>query len=161
MDLQKARDWIDVVLKVMSIAAIIAAGAWAYYQFRLADTDASNIQMSVTTEVLKYSGDNRLLMIHVRPKNIGKVMVAPRHLAVTVRDLPVDLKPGAVDLDKLKERYKADILDRFMGGYEMEPGVEYDEVVTMIVPTGMYSVGAEMDLGDDYEVDHTTVARVE
>ncbi len=162
MELQKAKDWVDLILKVMSIAAIIAAGAWAYYQFRLTDTDASNIQLTVSTEVLKYSDDNRLLLIHVRPKNIGKVPVLPQHLNVTVRDLPGDLKPGSVELEKLKERYKTDVLDRFNGGgYELEPGVEYDEVVTIIVPKGMYSVSAEMDLGDDYEVDQTGITKVE
>jgi len=90
------------------------------------------------------------------------VPVSPQHLNVTVRDLPSNLKLGSVELEKLKERYKTDVLDRFKGGgYELEPGVEYDEVVTMIVPRGMYSVSAEMDLGDDYEVDQTGIAKVE
>lgn len=33
--------------------------------------------------------------------------------------------------------------------------------MTMIVSKGMYLVSGEMDLGDNYEVDHTTIARVD
>lgn len=162
MELQKAKDWADLVLKVMSIAAIIAAGAWAIYRFNLTDTADSNIELAITTETLPYSADNRLLLIHVRPKNIGKVMVSPQHLTVAVRDLPGDLRLGAVELEKLKDRYKTDILDRYKDGYDLEPGVIYDEVVAMIVPKGtMYSVYSEIDFDQENEVDQTTVARVE
>lgn len=162
MDLQKVKEWVDLVLKALSIFAIIATGCWAIYQFKITETDASNIQFVVTTEVLKYSDDSRMLLIHLRPKNIGKIRVEPLHITVTVKDIPVGLKPGsAVDLEKLKERFKADVLDRFKDGYELEPGVEYDEIVTLVVPKGMYSVSGEMDLGDNYEVDHTTIAMVD
>jgi len=161
MNIQKARDWADLVLKVTSIAAIIAAGAWAYYQFWVTDTTDSNIQLGISTEVLPYSGNNRLLLIHVRPKNIGKVLVSPEHLTVSIKDLPTDLKPGAVDLRKLKERYSTDILDNYKDGYDLEPGVLYDEVVALVVPKGIIlSVYGEVDFESDYEVDQTAVVTV-
>lgn len=162
MELQKARDWVDLILKVMSILAIIVAGSWAIYQFEITETNASNIQLTISTEVLKYSGNNRLLLIHVHPKNIGKVLVSPKLLTVTVSDLPINLKPGVIELAKLNERYKTDILDRFKGGYDLEPGVEYDEVVVLIVPKDtFYSVYGVLEFSEGDEVDHTTVARVE
>ncbi|MBI3480501.1 MAG: hypothetical protein HY016_09140 [Nitrosomonadales bacterium] len=162
MELQKARDWVDFVLKAMSILAIIGAGGWAIYQFKITDTDASNIQLVVSTEVIKYQGDNRLLLIHVRPKNIGKVRVSPKRLTLTVSDLPIDIKPSVIDLTKLSEKYKTDILDRFKDGYDIEPGVEYDDIVAMIVPKNtMYSVYSEMEFKEGDEVDHTAIARVE
>lgn len=71
MDLQKARDWVDLVLKIMSIIAIIAAGVWAIYQYKITETDASNIQLTVSTEVLKYEGNNRLLLIHTLNRKIS------------------------------------------------------------------------------------------
>jgi hypothetical protein len=163
MTLQKARDWVDLVLKLMSIAAIIAAGIWALYQFNLTETTAANIQLEVTADVKPYSANNKLLLIHVRPKNIGKVLVSPEHLLVLVRDLPKNLKPGPVELNKLRDRYKVDILDRYPDGYDLEPGVEYDEIVALIVPKEtMYSIYGEVDFdeGQD-EIDTTTVARVE
>ena len=161
MELQKSRDWVDFILKLLAIAAIITIGAWSFYQYWLDVTNVSNIQLVVTTEVLKYSDENRLLLIHLRPKNTGKVLVSPRHITVSVRDLPIDLKPGVVDIEKLKERYKTDVLDRYEDGYDMEPNVDYDEVLTMIVPKGMYSVRGEMEFDDNSVLDHTVVARVE
>lgn len=162
MELQKTRDWIDLLLKVMSILAIIAAGGWAIYQFKITDSDASNIQLIVSTDVMNYQGDNRLLLIHVKPRNIGKVRVSPKHLTVTISDLPIGIKPSVIDLTKLNEKYKTDILDRFKNEYDIEPGVEYDEVVAMIVPKGtMYAVYSEMEFEEGDEVDYTAIARVE
>ncbi len=161
MELQKVQGWVDLCFKAMSIAAIIAAGLWAYYQYLLTDNESLNTQLAVTTEVLKYSDVNRLLVIHMRPKNIGKARVIPNQLIVTVKDLPSNLEPGPVDLGNIKERYQADILEKYKGGYSMEPGIDYDEVVTMIVPKGMYSVRGEMGFEEDYAVDHMIIARVE
>lgn len=42
MKLQVAQDWADLVLKVMSIIAITLGGWWAYYQFVISETTASN-----------------------------------------------------------------------------------------------------------------------
>lgn len=164
IDIQKAKDWADLLLKVVSIVAIIAGGWWAYYQFWVTDTTASNIQLALSTEVVKYSGDYRLLLIHAKPRNIGKVLVTPGKdgFLISVRKLPDELKPGVVDLKSLPEIYRVNLLKRFPDGYEMEPGVEYDEVETLIVQKGgLYSVKAVMDLGDNTEVDQTTIVRAE
>ena len=163
MDLQKAKDWADLVLKVTSVVAIIATGIWAYYNFWVTDTVDSNIELAISTEVFHYSDNDRLLLIHVRPKNIGKVLVSPDHLTVTVRDLPSNLSPGEVDLDKLNKRYSTDILDRYKDGYDLEPSVIYDEVWALVVPKGtMYSVRAEIDFDEnENEVDQTAVVRVD
>ncbi len=161
MNIQKAKDWADLVLKVMSIAAIIVAGAWAYYQFWVTDTTDSNIELGISTEVLQYSGNDRLLIIHVRPKNIGKVLVSPEHLTISVKNLPTDLKLGAVDLGKQKERYSTDILNNYKDGYDLEPGVLYDEVVALIVPKGIIlSVYSEIDFDKVNEVDQTAIVTI-
>lgn len=164
IDLQKARDWADLVLKMLSVVAIIAGGLWAYYQFQVTETDASNIQLTISTEVVKYSDENRLLLIHIKPKNIGKVLVTPGKdgLVLTVRKFPGDYKPGAVDLDKLSEVHRVNVLKKYPDGYELEPGVEYDEVDALIVPKGaVYAVDAVMDLGDNTEVDQMHIVQVE
>lgn len=161
MDMQKARDWIDLVLKVMSIIAIIAAGAWAYYQFSMSGTNEINVQIAVTMDTLQYTNDNRLLLIHARPKNIGKVPVIPQHLTVIVRRFPSDLKSGSIDLEKLEQVYTTDVLKKYPDGYDMELGVEYDEVIALVVPKGIYSASVEMDFGDNTGVDHTTITKVE
>ena len=120
--------------------------------------------MTISTEVVRYSDENRLLLIHIKPKNIGKVLVTPGKdgLVLTVRKVPDDYKPGTVDLDKLSEVCEVNVLKKHPEGYELEPGVEYDEVEALIVPKGaIYAVDAVMDLGDSTEIDQMHVVQVE
>lgn len=163
MDIQKVRDWADLLLKLLSIIAIIAGGIWAYYQFWITDTGVENMQITVSTEQQSYGKDSRLLLIHIKPKNIGKVLVTTGKdgFTVTVRSIPNNLKHGVVDLEEMPEIYKTDLLKRF-DGYEIEPGVEYDEVIAMIVPKhSMYSIRATLGMGSNDEVDHTAIAQIE
>lgn len=164
MNFQKIRDWTDLVLKILSIAAIIAGGIWAYYQFSVARTDIDNIQLTVSTEQKQYGKETRLLLIHIKPKNIGKSLVelGKTEFIVTLRSITDNLKHGIIDLEKLPKTYEIDLMERFKDGYEMEPGVEYDEVVALVVPKNtIYSIKATLDLGEGDEVDHTVVTRIE
>ena len=68
--------------------------------------------------------DSRLLAVHLKMKNIGKVPVKPEHLMVTVRDIPDSLKPGVLEISKLKELYAEDVRKRYPDGYLLEPGGE-------------------------------------
>jgi hypothetical protein len=165
MKLEKARDWADLSLKCLSIIAILVGGVWAFYQYRVARTDVSNVEISVSSEIQQYSEGSRLLILHIRPKNIGKVMVtAEKSFTVVVKRIPTELKVGEIDLEKLSNFYQTDLLKRYQGaendGYDLEPGVEYDEIVALIVPRGsMYSIKATLNFDGEYEVDHTVVAR--
>lgn len=163
MNLQKTKDWADIVLKVISVIAIIVGGIWAYFQFAVTAATDSNIELAIKTEVIHYSENDRLLLIHVRPKNIGKVPVSPDHFTVSMRDLPLNLKPGKIDLDNLNESYSTSILDKYKDGYDLEPGVTYDEVWAVIVPKDtMYAIRAEIDFdNNENEIDQTAVVKVE
>lgn len=163
MDLQRTRDWADLLLKALSIFAILVGAGWGLYQFQITETTASNIQLTVSSESQPYSADSRLLLIHIRPKNIGKVLVTAgkEGLLVTVRSIPRGEKNGMLDLEKLPEFYKIDLMKRFQDGYDLEPGVEYDEVVALIAPKGsMYAIKATLDLGGNTEVDHTAITYI-
>lgn len=164
INLQKFKDWVELTLKVMSVLAIIAGGIWAYYQFRLTETTSSNIQLTINTEIVNYSDEYQLLVIHVKPKNIGKVLVVPDKdgLVVTVREIPRNQQTGAINLENLPILHSSDLLKKFTAGYELEPGVEYDEIETLVVPKGkIYAIKAVMDLGDNTEVDQVTITRGE
>ena len=162
MNLQQARDWSDFVLKVCSIVAILAAGAWAFFQFRVTGTTESNIQLTVSTEVLPYGEGTRLLVVHAKPKNLGKVPVEIKKTSfpLVVRAVPSTEKAGPIFLSKLPESFKIDILQRFPEGYLLEPGVEYDEIFPVVVPLGLYSAEATLNLDAQYEVDHTVLVSV-
>lgn len=164
MDLQKARDWTDFLLKSVTIVAIITGGIWAFYQFAVVGSTDTNVQVLVSAESRAYSDTQSLLIIHVKPKNIGKVLVKPGEdgLLVTVRKIPGDAKDGIMRLDALPLLYSTDLLKRYLDGYEIEPGAEYDEILTIVVPKGsLYAVRAELDIGNEDEVDHTTIVRAE
>ncbi|GBL47269.1 hypothetical protein SFMTTN_3103 [Sulfuriferula multivorans] len=65
-------------------------------------------------------------------------------------------------MDKLPEVYKVNILKKYTDGYELEPGVKYDEVEALILPKNTsYAINVVMDLGDNTEVDQNNIARVE
>lgn len=164
MDLQKARDWTDFLLKSFAIVAIIASGLWAAFEFSATGRSDTNIQVLVSAESRSYTDTQSLLIIHVKPKNIGKVVVRPGEdgLLVTVRKIPGDAKDGVMRLDALPLLYSTDLLKRYLDGYEIEPGAEYDEILTIVVPKGsLYAVRAELDIGNEDEVDHTTIVRAE
>ncbi|MBV8379429.1 MAG: hypothetical protein JO369_01515 [Paucibacter sp.] len=162
MNLQQARDWSDLVLKVCSIVAILVAGAWAFFQFQVAGTTAENIQLTVSAEVLPYGEGTRLLIVHAKPKNIGKVPVeiTKGGFPAIVRTLPSTVKSGPVVLANQPESFKVDVLKRFPDGYRLEPGVEYDELFPVVVPIGPYSAEASLDLDAETEVDHAVVVSV-
>jgi hypothetical protein len=164
MSLQTVQDWLDLALKVMSILAIALGGWWAYYQFDITETTASNVQLSVTSEYQKYNADSRLLVVHAKAKNIGKVLVEPGKdgFVVAVQRISTNLNQGPMELERLPLMYHVNILKRYPDGYALEPGVEYDEVVTFVVPkSSMYAIKATLDLGEETEVDQTTVSNVE
>lgn len=163
MNLQHARDWADLVLKLCSVVALVAGGTWAYYQFRVVGTTESNIQLTVTADALPYSGGVRLLVVHAKPKNIGKVPIElPKTgFVVSVRALPKNAKGGPLDISKLPELYKTDLLQRFPDGYRLEPGVEYDELYVLLVPPGLYAAQSVLSLDARDELDHTILVSVQ
>lgn len=145
-----AKDLADLVLKVLSSIAIVVAGIWALYQYFGTDSDASNIQLTVTSEVKPYGEGQRLLVLHVRPKNIGKVPVTPGKagLMIATRQIPLGLS-GVVDIGKQPISFRTNLLSHYPDGYLMEPGIEYDEVLALVVPKGaVIAAEAELDLGD-------------
>jgi hypothetical protein len=57
--------------RFFSAGSCVAGGVWAYYKFRLTDEAEISAVVAVSGEVLPYSCESRLLLLHVRPKNIG------------------------------------------------------------------------------------------
>jgi hypothetical protein len=164
MTFQNLRDRIDFSLKVISIIAIITGGVWTYFQFYV--SDFGNIQINVSTEYQQHSDGLRLLLIHVKPKNVGKAIYEAKRnkqkFTVKIRNISTGIGKGVLDLETLPESYNVDLMKRFPDGYEIDPGVEYDEVVAVVVPKdSMYAISAVLDINSEDEVDHTTIVRVD
>lgn len=175
MELQKAKDWGDVLLKCMTIIAIPVGGWWAYYNFSITDTAELNPVISVSADVLPYDAQNALLVVHLKPKNVGKVPVELAggkiggDISLTIRVLTSGIKAGRVEEGKLPKQAALDsLVAENSGDYIIEPSVEYDDVRAFVVPKGKtYFVNAELTLpnkggkpDDEESVDSSVVVEV-
>lgn len=84
---------------------------------------------------------------------------------VRIIALPAGLPNGRIDVDKLPTVASAKNIVKRFDGYVIEPGAEYDEVETFVIPRGTtYLVTAEMDHYDqdpDDEVDGSCIVKVD
>jgi hypothetical protein len=166
---EKLKLWLEFALTCCSLIAIPVAGWWAYNNFTNEDTDEASPNITVSAEVLPYDADRRLLVVHVKPKNAGRVPVeldggAKGDIDVFVKTFPAGLDSGRVNQDKLPVAFSARNIVSKYKGYDMEPGIDYDEVETFIVPKATtYLVYTEMDNFEepDIEVDASTVVKVD
>ncbi|WP_230948988.1 hypothetical protein, partial [Burkholderia vietnamiensis] len=127
---------------------------------------ASELNPNVTIDatVLPYSESRRLLIVHLRPKNVGKVPVdlSDGEMWVKVRQIPDKIGDGPINFDKLPVTFqKTDMLQRYKGGYEIDPGVEFDEIATFVVQPGKYHVEGEAGWPDGDDVGDQTVVNVQ
>ncbi|WP_157645028.1 hypothetical protein [Burkholderia ubonensis] len=87
-------------------------------------------------------------------------------IAITVSAIPAKLPAGPMQVEKLPAQFTVpNFVSRYPGGYVMEPGIDYDELVPFVVPKSTtYAVRAEMthyDDSPDDEVDGSCIVRVE
>ncbi|MEM5316512.1 hypothetical protein [Paraburkholderia sp. JHI869] len=151
--------WAELTLTCTSLVALPVGGWWAFHNFSVEDTHEANPNITVTVEVQPFSESSRLQVVHVKPKNVGKIPIEldggkKGDINIDVRVSPAKLPDGLVSTDALPVKFRAaNIVSRFNGGYVMEPGIDYDEVETFIVPKdATYIVRAEMD---NYDQDPT------
>ncbi|PTB17869.1 hypothetical protein C9I57_25420 [Trinickia symbiotica] len=169
-DLETFKTWAELALTCASFIALPVGGWWVYHNFSVEDTHEINPNISVTAEFKPYDDERRLLIVHVRPKNVGKVPIEldggkNGDIEVQVKVIPSKMADGPINLDKLPVQYRvSNFVSRYQGGYIMEPGIDYEEVLTFVVPKDTtYLVNAEMahfEVPDD-EVDGSYVIKVD
>ena len=162
MNMQRAKDWLDITTKTATLMAIAVGAGWAWFQFSVTRTDVPNVELITSAELSKYDDSSNLLIVHVHPKNRGKTLVVldRQKFTVDVRELSEPFKPGLIDTAVLKPRYREDLMKRFNAGYQIEPATEYDEVVVFLVAAKKtYAVTSTLTLPDNSELDHTAVVR--
>jgi len=136
-------------------AAVVGGAVWAYYQFVLGGGTDWAINLSLTTEVVRYHDDLALLIVHVRAKNprMGEITLEPGKdkYELKVRKIPLDRPSGTVmDPDDGAELVPAiNMLPK--DGYTFPPGADFDEVTSVVVPFGtVVALTADMDYAGDY-----------
>ncbi|WP_061534213.1 hypothetical protein [Collimonas arenae] len=132
---------VELLLKLASIAAIGTAGYWAWYQFDLGGNNGWMVNLSMTTEVLPYKDDLRLLVVHVKsknPRNSTIEFIQNEHDSydLTVRKLP-EVKAGKeMDIDKGELIAKIDFMPTDALSYMFLPNAEFDDMATVVLPVG-------------------------
>jgi hypothetical protein len=158
VDLAKVGNFVEIIFKIASIFAIVVGAFWAKHQFDITRIPFSNLEVSVIAESKSYSDSLRLLFINIKSRNIGKVLVIPDSIIATVHKIPVKNELGILDVDKQPVIYSTNVLKRYPDGCELEPGVEFNDNLILIVPKdSIYSVQATLNYDRNYEVDNSTV----
>lgn len=68
----------DFILKCVSIIAIIVGGIWAWWRFDIFRADVDNVSVEVAAETAPYDQHQSLVIIHVKPHNLGRVLSSPK-----------------------------------------------------------------------------------
>ena len=163
MTLRRAIEIADLVLKGVTIIALMVGGTWTFWTFVIQRTDVENLGLEVTAESVRYGGDLRLLVVHVKPKNIGKVLAQPTTFRLIVRKIPPGIEQGkTIELAEIKPMASIDLLRHDQDGYEMEPGVGYDDVEVLVVQKGIVvHVEAELEFQDGSVILARTVQAIQ
>lgn len=151
---KQLKEWGSALLPWVTIISIPIGGWWAYHNFSITDTAEWNPEIRVSADVLPYDSNSSLLVVHVKPKNIGKV---PIELQGGVKggdiSLTVSLIPSKHILGRVNEAEltKVDEIKSFVkelrGDYALEPGVEYDDLKYFVVSKDkLYVVSAQFNL---------------
>ena len=136
--------WSQAISTVVQVIAVCIAGYWTYHIHVVTGETDENVNVTIEATSLPYSKAQRLLIVHMRPKNVGKVPVTYKKnddARVVVKLIPDDHTADAVDVDKLPVAFeKKDLFGRYGDRYEIDPGIEFDEVATFVVQPGTYYV---------------------
>lgn len=145
----------DWLFKVASIIAIAIGGWWTYHIFDVTAVEESNLTLSISTDIIDYQDSLKLLVIHTRPKNLGKIPVEiggkkAGGFHVSIKKLEKNIQGGQwLEAEKLAEFKKVNILRHHPDGYVIEPDGNYDEVEAIPLPKGLYLLEAVFDLNRD------------
>lgn len=151
--MKKAIEIADLSLKILSCIAIVAGGLWALWVFWLGGAAEWQCNVSIETQVLPYSNDTRLLVVHVKsknPRNTTFELFSKEHdsFVLRVRTIAPDAKAGTVfPEDQGNLIATVDLLARAAGDYEFVPGAEMDDMQSIVVPVGTtVSLTADMEM---------------
>ncbi|ALS65509.1 hypothetical protein EGJ54_24510 [Pandoraea apista] len=146
----------DPCSKWAQVLAVGGTAAWAIFTFNLFGTSTITPTLKVSASVLPYDTDHRLLVVRVKPGNVGRVPldISDQPMSIAIKEIPAGHETGYVNRDDLKPLYVAqNIIGRYKGGYELDPGVEFDEVEPFVVPAGRtYVVEATLSLDEGTDI---------
>ncbi len=155
--LEKIKTVVEIIFKLVSIAALLVSGIWVLYHFVLTDEMGSNIELSLSTNQIKLNDKSTLLVTHAHPANRGKAPVeiggkVGGSFRITVKQIKEkDMKDGEwLNQESLPVVKDTDILRHHKGGYIIEPNGSYDDVESIALSPGIYHIEANLEWSEDY-----------
>ncbi|WP_074772187.1 hypothetical protein [Paraburkholderia fungorum] len=138
--MKKATEFADLFLKFLSCVAIVCAGIWALYTFRLGGSTDWQDNITLETQILPYRGDLRLLVVHAKSKNPRNTTFELNSALgdtyqLRIRKLTPDAKAGTVfHEDEGDLIASVDLLKLAGDSYEFLPNAEMDDMQTIVLP---------------------------
>jgi hypothetical protein len=148
----------QVVTAIFQIVAVVVAAIWTWRLSTVTGETIENPNVTVTAEVLPYDDTQRLLIVNMRPKNVGKAVIRYHptdDMRITVKALTPGKAPGGlVDVDGLPVTFQTkNLFTKYGTAYELYPGIEFHESAAFVVQPGKYYVEGEIkDKQDDSTV---------
>jgi len=165
--LEKVTGIVELVFKLISIVALLISGIWVWYNVDITGERDSNIELTLSTEQIKLNDKSKLLVIHARPINHGKVPVeiggeVGGGFRLTVKEIKEPKSGEWVEQESLHIIKEVDILRHHKDGYIIEPNDISDEVESIALPPGIYHIEANLDMGNDEDYFNVySIAKVE
>ena len=136
--------WGELIVKWSGVVAIAAGGVWGLYKWDLGEANDWMVNLEMFTEVLPYSDNLRLPVVHVRSKNptANRVEFKRRNSTFTlkVQRVPAGLKPGSrVEVADVSNDLHPpiDLMADVGESYVFMPGAEFDDAEAVIVKANM------------------------
>lgn len=128
----------DQIHKWAQVLAILAGGIWAYYHFVLAGASDWDVTLGITTEVIPYSKDLKLLVVHVRSENrterVVEIAKPDDSFTLTIRKVPDGLTAKAIaETDKGELLATRDLLPE-IDSWQFMPKSRFEDTFGVILP---------------------------
>lgn len=130
---------LNTVQAWVAIATVLITGTWTYYRWQLSGGNDWMVNLDMATEVLPYSKDLRMLVVHVKSKNpTTSVVDFSRGLStftLSAKEIPPGLTPNKViDFNHARQLVPTiDLMADDGDGITYMPGAEFDDMITLVV----------------------------
>ena len=157
--------WVALV-----ISFIGAAGFYLWQpitDYFISGTFDENVILQIETDTLKSDRISQLLVMHIKIVNRDNVSATIKNedgkgeLQLQVRRIDKVGDGTSLDPEKLPLVTEKSFLKQYAGGYVIAPNAYYEEVESLALPLGNYSIKSSLLFDDGDYIDQVAVVRVD
>jgi hypothetical protein len=130
---------LNTLQSILTILALLATGAWALYRWQLSGGSDWMVNLDMTTEVLPYTKNLRMLVVHVKSKNptTSAINFDPGLSTYTLsaKTIPADAKENSnINLARVRNLMPPiDLMPNDGTGILYMPNAEFEDTEILIV----------------------------